>query len=303
MRVAEPPRESARLLRFATYASVGTAVLLIAAKLIAWFSTNSVSLLATLIDSCMDAAASIINLLAIRHALTPADREHRFGHGKVESLAGLAQSMFIVGSAGFLILEALNRLVDSSRVSHAGIGISVMVFSILATLALLAFQQHVIRKTGSTAIHADALHYKGDLFINGSVIIALVLADRGWVGIDSVFATGIAAYLLYNAWGIGNEAVQTLMDKELPEEERERITTIVLNHPQVLGMHDLRTRKSGITPFIQLHLEMDDNLALVEAHKIADQVEAAIKKSFDGAEVIIHEDPASLQEPAAEFPD
>jgi len=278
-------------------------MLLIAAKLIAWFSTNSVSLLATLIDSCMDAAASIINLIAIRHAMTPADREHRFGHGKVESLAGLAQSMFIVGSAGFLILEALDRLVHSYHISHSNIGIAVMLFSILATMGLLTFQRHVIRKTGSTAIHAYALHYKGDLLINGSVIIALLLADRGWMGTDPVFATCIAAYLLYNAWEIGSEAVQALMDKELPEAERGRIKDIALNHPQVLGMHDLRTRKSGIIPFIQLHLEMDDNLALMEAHRIADQVEAAIRKAFDGAEVIIHEDPASLNEPKAEFPD
>ncbi len=293
--------ESVRLLKFATYASVTTAGILIAAKLAAWLSTNSVSLLATLIDSCMDAAASIINLLAIHHAMTPADREHRFGHGKAESLAGLAQSMFIAGSAGFLILEVLDRFVHSYNISHTSVGILVMVFSIFATLALLAFQRYVIRKTGSTAIHADALHYKGDLLVNGSVILALVLANRGWTGMDSMFAVGIAIYILYNAWEIGFESIQSLMDKELPDEDRQRIKTIARNFPQVKGMHDLRTRKSGIVPFIQLHLELDDNLPLMEAHRIADGVEAAIKESFSGAEVIIHEDPASLMEPKAEF--
>jgi len=293
--------ESVRLLKLATYASVTTAGVLIAAKLAAWLSTNSVSLLATLIDSSMDAVASIINLLAIHHAMTPADREHRFGHGKAESLAGLAQSMFMAGSAGFLFLEVIDRFVHSYHISHTSVGISVMVFSIFVTLALLAFQQYVIRKTGSTAIHADALHYKGDLMINGSVILALILANRGWADTDPVFAIGITAYILYSAWVIGRESIQSLMDKELSDEDRQRIKTIVHNFPQVKGMHDLRTRKSGIVPFIQLHLELDDNLPLMEAHRIADGVEAAIKESFSGAEVLIHEDPASLMEPKAEF--
>ncbi len=303
MRVAIPPEETGRLLKLATYASVTTACVLIAVKFVAWLSTGSVSLLATLIDSSMDAAASIINLLAIRHALVPADKEHRFGHGKAESLAGLGQSMFIAGSAGFLILEAINRFVNPRDIGQIDIGIGVMIFSIIATMVLLAIQRYVIKRTGSTAIGADALHYKADLFVNGSVILALFLASIGWSGIDPVFAIGIAIYILYNAWEIGSEAVQELMDKELQEEDRQRISTIVRKHPRVCGMHDLRTRKSGTVPFIQLHLELKDDLTLVEAHEIADEVEAAIKEVFPGAEVIIHEDPAGLVEPKAEFID
>lgn len=303
MLVAAPSQETGGLLKVATYASVTTACILILIKFAAWLGTGSVSLLATLIDSSMDAAASLINLLAVRHALTPADKEHRFGHGKAESLAGLGQAMFIAGSAGFLILEAIERFMHPHDIGHIGIGIGVMVFSIIATLILLAIQRYVIRKTGSAAISADALHYRADLLVNGSVILVLILANIGWTGVDPAFAVGIAVYILYNAWQIGHEAVQSLMDKELPDEDRQRITRIVHRHPEVQGMHDLRTRKSGFIPFIQLHLELDDNLPLVEAHRIADEVEAAIKEVYTSAEVIIHQDPASIVEPKPDFGD
>lgn len=173
------PEETARLMRQATYASIGVALLLIIAKLIAWGVSDSLSLLATLIDSMLDALASFVNLLAVRHALSPADREHRFGHGKAEALAGLGQAAFIAGSAAFLLLEAARRFVNPVPLESYGIGIAVMVFSIAATLLLLAFQRHVIRKTGSVAISADSLHYRTDLLVNGSVIAALLLASLG----------------------------------------------------------------------------------------------------------------------------
>lgn len=297
-----PPEEAARLLKLATYASTSVAGTLIAAKLVAWFMTDSVSLLATLIDSCLDAAASMINLFAVRHALSPADREHRFGHGKAEALAGLAQSMFIAGSAGFLLLEAVSRFFHPQLPQMPAVGIGVMILSIVLTIGLLMFQKHVIDKTNSTAIRADALHYKTDLFVNGGVIAALLLtATFGWAGFDALFAIGIGIYILISAWEIVQHAIKDLMDHELSEEERAEIREIVLAHKDARGMHDLRTRKSGTTYFIQLHLELDDQLPLLRAHAIADAIEARLLKAFPNAEIIIHQDPASLMEPKPVF--
>jgi ferrous-iron efflux pump FieF len=288
------PKETARLLRLATYASISVALVLILAKLVAWGLSDSVSLLATLIDSVLDALASLINLVAVRHALTPADKEHRFGHGKAEALAGLSQSMFIAGSAGFLLLEAGRRIISPIAVEAVGLGMLVMVFSIVATLLLLAIQNHVIRKTNSTAIRADALHYRTDLLVNGSVILALWLSVQGWAGFDALFACAIAIYILYSAWEIIKVSYDHLMDRELPDEQREEIKTLVLVHKSVRGMHDLRSRHSGTVTFIQFHLELDDDLSLLEAHKISDEVEMHLLEAYPGSEIIIHIDPQSV---------
>jgi ferrous-iron efflux pump FieF len=281
-------------MRLATYASISVAMLLIAGKLVAWGLSDSISLLATLIDSVLDALASLINLIAVRHALTPADREHRFGHGKAEALAGLSQSMFIAGSAGFLLLEAGRRIIDPVSVQHAGISIAVMVFSIVATLLLVLFQNYVIRKTQSTAIRADALHYKSDLVINASVILALWLSMRGLPQFDAPIGMLIAVYILYSAWEIIRVSYDQLMDRELPDQERSKIKQIVLKHPKAKGLHDLRTRSSGTVTFIQLHLELDDDLSLLQAHNISDEVEESLLLEYPGAEIIIHIDPQSV---------
>ena len=290
-----PPHESARLLRLATYASTSVALVLIAAKLFAWSASGSVSLLATLIDSMLDALASMINLIAVRHALTPADKEHRFGHGKAEALAGLSQSLFIAGSAGFLLFEAAQRVINPVKVESIQLGIVVMVISIVATLLLLSFQQHVIRKTNSTAIRADALHYRTDLMVNGSVIVALLLVSiGGWPGFDGLFAGVIGIYILYSAREIIITSYDHLMDRELPDADRDKIKALVLAHPSTRGLHDLRSRHSGTMTFIQLHLELDDDLSLLAAHKISDEVEALILTAFPGSEIIIHIDPQSV---------
>lgn len=289
-------REIERLMKRATYASVATATILIVAKLYAWFVTDSVSILASLIDSSLDALASLVNLLAVRHALAPADHEHRFGHGKLESLSGLAQSTFITGSAGFLMLEAFARLMNPQPVKVVGLGVGVMVLSIVLTFLLLLLQRHTIRKTNSTAIKADYLHYSMDLLVNGSVVVALLLAANGWAGFDAVFAVGIVVFILHSAWGIAKESLEHLLDRELPDEDRERIESIVLSYPGVYGMHDLRTRRAGRDVFIQLHLELPDNLTLVQAHAIADAVEVRIIEVYPDAEVIVHEDPISTME-------
>lgn len=290
-------------MRLATYASLTVATTLVVAKLVAWALSDSMSLLATLIDSMLDVLASAINLFAVRHALTPADKEHRFGHGKAEALAGLGQAAFVAGSAGFLLLGASRRLLNPQAVDAMGVGVGVMVFSIVATSALLLFQRHVIRRSGSTAIRADALHYKTDLLVNCSVILALWLATRGWAGFDPLFAFGIAAYILFSAWEIVRQSLDHLMDRELPDSERKAIQEIVLQHSAVKGMHDLRTRQSGTDTFIQLHLELDDELSLLQAHEITDEVEMHLQARFVEAQIIIHVDPISIVplEPVPEF--
>jgi ferrous-iron efflux pump FieF len=286
------PLNRAGLLKLASVASVVTALFLIVAKLAAWSVTGSVSLLASLVDSVMDSIASLINLFAIRYSLQPADKEHRFGHGKAEPLAGLAQAAFIAGSAIFLVFHAVDRLRFSHQLEQIGIGIGVMLLAIVMTLVLLAIQRYVIRKTDSTAIRADSLHYLTDLLTNISVLLALYLSTLGWTWADPVFAIAVAIYIFYSAYQIGFEAFQQLMDRELPDEILKQIQTTALNHPAVKGTHELRTRQSGQTRFVQLHLELDENLSLKQAHEIADEVEKEIKTFIHGAEVIIHQDPS-----------
>ncbi len=293
---------SERLMRWATYASVSVACLLIASKFAAWLATDSVSLLSTLIDSILDAAASLINLVAVRHALEPADREHRFGHGKAEALAGLAQSAFIVGSAMFLLVEAGQRAFNPKLIAHTEIGYVVMVFSIILTAVLVIFQRYVVRRSGSVAISADSLHYQTDILINFSVIVSLFLASQmGLAWADPLFAVGIAAYIIYSAWQIGTEVFQILMDRELPDEDRQKIRAIALAEKGVTGLHDLRTRSSGTQVFIQLHLQMNGEMKLRDAHEIADVVELKISDAFANAEVIVHQDPDGLDEDHPEF--
>jgi ferrous-iron efflux pump FieF len=289
--------EKGRLMRQATYASVTVASILVVAKLGAWALTDSVALLSTLIDSFLDAGASIVTLFAVRHALTPADEEHRFGHGKAEPLAGLGQSAFIAGSGIFLVIEAVGRLASPKPVTQGLVGIAVMVLSIALTIALVAFQRYVIRKTQSVAIGADSLHYTGDLLINLSVIVSLVLAMVFGVSVvDPLFAIAIAGYLMFNAWTIGTDSADLLMDKELPEEDRARILAIAMDHPEVHDVHDLRTRSSGPHSFMQLHLEVDGDMSLSAAHAVAVAVEAHLREAFPNADVLIHQDPAGIRE-------
>ena len=288
------PAETARLLRRATYASVSVAVFLIAVKLIAWGRSDSVSLLATLVDSVIDAFASIINLIAVRHALTPADKEHRFGHGKAEALAGLSQSLFISGSSLFLLLEAGQTFFNPTEIKHPITGIAVMVVSIVVTLILVSFQHYVIRKTQSVAIRADALHYKSDILMNAAVILALWLSTIGLNLFDPIIGGIIACYILYSAWSIASISLDQLMDRELTDEVRADIKGIALSHPQAQGMHDLRTRHSGTMTFIQFHLEIEDDLTLLQAHNVSDEIEIKLLETYPGSEIIIHIDPTSV---------
>lgn len=288
------PAERRRLLQLATRASVITALLLIIGKLAAWLATGSVSLLASLVDSTMDALASIINLVAVRYALQPADEDHRHGHGKAEALAGLGQATFIAGSALFLALQSIDRLLNPREIAVPEVGVWVMGASILATGVLIMIQRHVIQRTGSTAIKADSLHYFTDLVTNAGILGVLLLASFGIGGIDPWVALAISAYITHSAWEIGREAIDLLMDRELPPEVRARILEIARAPALVLGVHDLRTHQSGDSYRIQMHLEFSDELRLVEAHAAADQVERALRAEFPDAEVIVHEDPIGV---------
>ncbi|MEG3754234.1 cation diffusion facilitator family transporter [Psychromonas arctica] len=288
------PQEYAYLINRAGHAAIIAASLLIIVKLVAWFMTGSSSILAALTDSLMDVTTSVINLFAIKIALQPADKEHRFGHGKAESLAGLAQAAFISGSSIFLMINGVSALVNNQPIHASSIGISVMIFSLLVTLALVLFQGYVVRKTNSMAIKADALHYRTDIMLNGSVLLAIILASYGWHWADGVFAIAVSLFILYGAWEIGVQSIDALMDKQLPQEDQELIIKRAYSVKGVRGVHDLRTRYSGYIKFIQLHLELDDEQSLFDAHQKADDLELILETDFPGADILIHLDPISV---------
>ncbi|AQW58285.1 CDF family cation-efflux pump FieF [Vibrio owensii] len=287
-------QQYARLVTMAAWTATIVATLLLIVKVITWWVTGSVSLLASLIDSMLDIAASVVNLIVVRYSLQPADKEHTFGHGKAESLAALAQAMFISGSAVFLILNGIERFFRPQDLQSPELGVYVSLFAMVMTFGLVMFQKRVVRMTGSQAIAADSLHYQTDLYMNGAIMVALGLSYFGVTQADAVFAVGIGIFILYSAFKMVSEAIQTLLDRKLPDEELEQIRQECLKVEGVLGVHQLRTRMSGPTRFIQLHLELNDHLPLIEAHHIADEVEANLLALFPEADVLIHQDPLSV---------
>ncbi|MBF6034562.1 cation diffusion facilitator family transporter [Pseudomonas sp. P155] len=286
--------EHARLLRLATRASVAVACTLIIAKAIAWWLSGSVSMLAGLTDSALDGVTSMLNLLAVHYALRPADDDHRYGHGKAESLAGMAQALFIGGSAVLIAFQAYERIQHPEPLGAPWISIGVIIFSLLLTVALLALQHRVIKQTGSNAVRADSLHYRSDLLLNGSILVALMLAGFGWHQLDAWFGLGIAAYILWSAIQIARESFSVLMDEELPTDVSQHMLELACSVPGVLGAHDLRTRISGNHWFVQLHLELPGELTLSVAHGISDQAADAIHKAYPRAEVLVHADPQEV---------
>lgn len=288
----------ARLMKRASYASVSVAGLLVAIKLVVWFYIGSVAFLASLLDSFLDLLTSLTTLMAIRHALEPADLQHRFGHGKVEAIASMGQGAVIMASAFFLAYQSVERLISPAAVVRGEAGIAVLVFSILLTILLVRYQRSVARRTGSLAVSADSLHYRSDLIMNVAVIAAIVLSDNFALSyVDPLFGLAIAGYIAYGAFEIGGHAFDMLMDREMPDEDRARIREIALAHVKVECLHDLRTRQAGFNQFIQLHIELDPDMRLKEAHDISDEVEADIAKAYPDAEIFIHIDPAGLEAP------
>ncbi len=294
--------QAKRLMQRATNAAVSIALMLIVLKLAAWLITDSVSLLSSLADSAMDALASLVNLFAVRHALQPADSEHRFGHGKAEPLAGLGQAAFISASGIYLIFEAVGRLIEPRAIEQTAFGVGVMMISIAVTGALVAYQRSVVRRTDSLAIRADSVHYATDILVNSGVIVSLLLVMfLDWGAADPIIALVIAGFIIYSAFRIARESLNHLMDRELPDADRLRIKNIALGHPSVIDCHDLKTRAAGLNSFIQLHISMDGGLSLDQSHIISDAVEQDILAAFPNAEVIIHADPEGVDEERQEF--
>ena len=283
-------------MRRAAIASVSVSLFLVAIKTFAYFVSHSVAMLASLADSALDLFASSLNMLAIRSALTPADAEHRFGHGKAEPLAGLAQGAFISASALFLILQAVQRIIHPEPLDNSIPALVVMGISIFVTILLVLYQRRVVAKTGSVAVEADTTHYASDLATNVGVIVALVLvAWLDWTLADPLIALAVAGLMLFTAFGVGQRSFHQLMDRELPDEERARILRIARSHPAVRNVHELKTRAAGLSIFIQLHLALDPAMPLSQAHAVSDAVEQALLAAYPGAEVIIHQDPAGLE--------
>jgi ferrous-iron efflux pump FieF len=284
-------------MRRATWAALSVACLLFVIKTLAWFATDSVALLGSVLDSGLDIVATGLNFIAVRQALQPPDHEHRFGHGKAEAISGLAQGAFISGSAVFLLVQSLGRVFHPHTVDFAVAGMAVTVFSLIVTIALVAYQRMVKARTGSLAISADELHYRGDIVLNVGVLAAFLLSAPalGLPYADPLIGAAIAAYIAWNGTHIVRRSYDQLMDHEFGDDERARINEIVRRHPDVVSMHDLRTRRSGRDAFIQLHLELSPSLRLSEAHRISDEVEVSIKAAFPQAEVLIHEDPAGYE--------
>lgn len=283
------------LTRSAAYASIATALFLVVLKLWATWRTDSTAMLGSLADTALDLVASLATLVGVWVASHPADDNHRFGHGKAEALAAIFQVMLITLSAGGIALRAITRLIEGGETAAAEEGIAVSVIAILATFALLAWQRHVIRKTKSVAIKTDHLHYQSDLLLNLAVIAALVLDQfLGFGAADPLFGLGIAAWLAWGAWRAGGEALDHLMDHEWPEERREEFLAVLAKHPDIRGVHDLRTRTSGADDFVQFHMAVDPHLNIVQVHDLMDDVEARIAQDFPDVEVLIHPDPKGL---------
>ena len=293
-----PTSEPGSWMRRAAWAAVAVAGLLILLKAVAYLITGSIAMMASLADSGLDLIGSTINLVAIGHALTPADREHRFGHGKAEPLAGLAQGAFIAGSALFLVIESIQRMISPQPVAHGAVGLAVMAFSIVAVTLLVVLQRIAVARTGSPAIGADSIHYLGDLATNLGVVVGIVLSSAFglWLA-DPIVGIVIAAILALSSLHVFRQSYDQLMDRELPEEDRARIKKIVMEHADVRSLHDLRTRAAGISTFIQMHIELDPALSLTRAHEVSDEVEADLHAAYPNAEVMIHQDPAGLETP------
>lgn len=284
--------ERARLTTRAALASITMAIFLIVLKAYAALQTGSMAMLGSLADSGLDLIASLIILLGVRIAAAPADHEHRFGHGKAEALAALLQVILISLSAIFIGVRAVQRLLSHSETADAELGIGVSVIAMILTAALIAYQRHVVRRTGSLAIGTDRLHYSSDLLLNGSVVVALALDQyAGLVGADAVFGVLIALWLLWAAWSASSHALDQLMDREWPDDLRERFLAAAKEYPLLAGLHDLRTRSSGTHYFAQFHVWVPQDWTVRQAHDRLDAIEEELQQRFPGTEILIHVDP------------
>ena len=284
--------ERSRLTSQAAMASIAMAIALIVLKTYAAIETSSMAMLGSLADSALDLVASLVVLLGVRIAAQPADHEHRFGHGKAEALAALVQVILITLSALFIGFRAVQRLAAGAVTGNAELGIGVSIIAMVLTMALISFQRHVVKRTGSLAIGTDRLHYSSDLLLNGSVIVALALdAYVSLRGADAVFGLLIALWLVFGAWRASSHALDQLMDREWPDDLRERFLAATRDYPELTGLHDLRTRSSGTHYFAQFHVWVPANWTVQQAHDQLDRVEEELQRRFPGTEILIHVDP------------
>ncbi len=286
------PDDRAFLTRSAAFASIAMALFLGTLKTWAAWRTGSTAMLGSLADTTLDLIASLVTLAGVWIAARPADETHRFGHGKAEALAAMFQVILIVLSSAGIAFSAVTRLLEGGRTDAAAEGIGVSLVAIVATFALLAWQRHVIRRTGSIAIRTDNVHYKSDLLLNLGVIAALVLDQYlGFARADPLFGLAIAGWLLWGAWRASTEAIDHLMDREWSEEKRLRFVEVAARHPELQHLHDLRTRTSGDRDFAQFHVDLDPHMTVAEAHDIVERVEADLCAEFPDLELLIHIDP------------
>lgn len=275
-------------IQLAAAASVVVACILIGLKFFAWDLTNSVSLQGSLIDSLLDAIASLINMVAVYHAMKPADREHRFGHGKIESFGALTQALFIGISSLWVLREAAQRFFIPEPVEQSEVGLIVMAVAMVMTVILIAYQRRVVNQTGSHAIAADKVHYESDLLINCAVVVSLLTTHLFHTDImDSILGLLIGLYILWAAWKIALKAFNVLMDRELDDQDRQKILLILNSHPDVLEVKDLRTRSSGLQQFFQLRLVVSAELSLQRANSVAEEVEQEVVKAYPKCQVMI----------------
>jgi len=292
MSIQVTTEERARLTARAAIASSAMAITLIGLKAYASIETSSMAMLGSLADSGLDLVASLIVLMAVRIAAQPADHEHRFGHGKAEALAALVQVILISFSAMFIAFRSTQRLIGGAETGQAELGIAVSVIAMVLTIALITYQRHVVKRTGSLAIGTDRLHYSSDLLLNGSVIAALALDQLlGLTGADAVFGLLIAAWLLWGAWRASSHAMNQLMDREWPDELRESFLAAAKEYPELAGLHDFRTRTSGTHNFAQFHVWVPADWTVQEAHDRLDRAEEELQKRFPNTEILIHVDP------------
>lgn len=296
-RMDDKPQRRTQLIRFASYASVTVALSLVALKTWGWQATSSVSLLSSLVDSVLDVFASGVTFLAVRYSLSPADTEHRFGHGKSEGLAALIQAIIIMSSGIYVCGEAIRRFLSPQAIEAPEIGLTVMVIATAVTIGLVMLQRFVGRTTGSVAIAADALHYQSDILVNIGVAVAITLtAWTGWAIVDPLVGLAISLFILRSVIGIGSRALDILLDREIPKDDRTCIQQIALTHPDVSGVHDMKTRFGGDHYIVQFHLEMAADITLLRSHEIMDVVEENVMSHYPGCEIIIHADPLGINE-------
>ena len=284
--------DHADLNRSAALASIAMASVLVVVKGYGAWVSGSTAMLGSLADTALDLVASVATLAGVWVAGQPADDNHRFGHGKAEALSALFQVVLIGMSAIGLGIHAVGQLFSTAHATSATDGIVVSVIAIVGTLALLAWQRHVIAKTRSLAIATDHLHYQSDLILNVAVIVALALDHyAGFTKADPLFGLGIALWLGWSAWGASQQAIEQLMDHEWPEEKKARFIATLGRHPELRGVHDLRTRTSGNRDFVQFHVWVDGDMTVTCAHRVMDEIEAKLKAEFPDVEILIHPDP------------